>query len=234
MTDQPQAGTISAAFPAPPPFYKSFTPQNLERLQEHLESSGQQPTSSPATQPITTPPLDLLSLPPELRNLIPPPPPPEGKYRSFGTLHDVSPTPASDDQQTPTPARLRSLTHNTLLAFLSLTNALATNPAGYAPIWDELHELFQEIHTVINGYRPHQARETLILMLEEQLERVRGETREVGEAVERAKEVVDTLGREDTSGEMDELGETVGQGGRKEQDLEKRIWTVLEREVGRQ
>lgn len=71
-------------------------------------------------------------------------------------------------------------------------------------------------------------------MLEEQLERVRGETREVGEAVERAKEVVDTLGREDTSGEVDELGETVGQGGRKEQDLEKRIWTVLEREVGRQ
>lgn len=237
MADQPQVGTISAAFPAPPAFYKSFTPQNLERLQEHLESSGQS-TSSPATQPTTAPIPDLLSLPPELRNLIPPPPPPEGKYRSFGTLHEVSPTPASEDQQTPTPARLLSLTHKILLAFLSLTNALATNPAGYGPIWDELHELFQEIHKVINGYRPHQARETLILMLEEQLERVRGETRGIGEAVERAKEVVETLGKEDQDGvgggvETDQVQEAVSQGSRKEQIMEKRIWTVLEREVGK-
>ena len=237
MADQTQPGTISAAFPAPPPFYKSFTPQNLERLQEHLESSGQ-PTS-PATQPTTAPIPDVLSLPPELRNLIPPPPPAEGKYRSFGTLHEVSPTPASEDQQTPTPTRLLSLTHKILLTFLSLTNALATNPAGYGPIWDELHELFQEVHKVINGYRPHQARETLILMLEEQLERVRGETKGLGETVGRAKEVVEMLGREDRGGgvghgvETDQLREPVSQGNREEEDVEKRIWTVLEREVGR-
>ncbi|KAL9068087.1 MAG: hypothetical protein Q9161_006440 [Pseudevernia consocians] len=231
MADQPQPGTISAAFPAPPPFYKSFTPQNLERLQEHLESSGQ--TASPATQPTTAPIPAIFSLPPELRNLIPPPPPAEGKYRSFGTLHEVSSTPASEDQQTPTPARLLSLTHKILLTFLSLTNALATNPAAYGSIWDELHELFQETNKVINGYRPHQARETLILMLEEQLERVRGETKEVGEAVKRAKEVVETLGKEEHGGvEMDQLRKSVSQGSRKERDVEKRIWKVLEREVG--
>lgn len=232
MADQPQPGTISAAFPAPPPFYKSFTSQNLERLQEHLESSGQ--PASPATQPTTAPLSAVLSLPPELRNLIPPPPPAEGKYRAFGTLHEVSSTPASEDQQTPTPARLLSLTHKILLTFLSLTNALATNPAAYGPIWDELHEMFQETNKVINGYRPHQARETLILMLEEQLERVRGETKGVGEAVKRAKEVVETLGKDDHGGvEMDQLREPVSQGSRKERDVERRIWKVLEREVGR-
>lgn len=235
MADQPQSGTLSAAFPAPPPFYKSFTPQNLERLQEHLESSGQ-PTS-PATRPTTGPIPDLLSLPPEIRNLIPPPPPAAGKYRSFGTLHEVSAIPASEDQQTPTPTRLLSLTHKLLLTFLSLTNALATNPAGYGPIWDELHELFQEINKVINGYRPHQARETLILMLEEQLERVRGETKDVGEAVGRAKEVVETLAREEQgAGQrvgMDHLREPTRRGSRKEQNVDKRIWRVLEREVGR-
>lgn len=75
-------------------------------------------------------------------------------------------------------------------------------------------------------------------MLEEQLERVRGETRGIGEAVERAKEVVETLGKEDQDGvgggvETDQVQEAVSQGSRKEQIMEKRIWTVLEREVGK-
>lgn len=75
-------------------------------------------------------------------------------------------------------------------------------------------------------------------MLEEQLERVRGETRGIGEAVERAKEVVETLGKEDQDGvgrgvETDQIREAVSQGSRKEQNMEKRIWTVLEREVGK-
>ncbi|KAM0803669.1 MED7 protein-domain-containing protein [Usnea florida] len=237
MADQPQPGTISAAFPAPPPFYKSFTPQNLSRLQEHLSSANQ--TTPPATHPTTAPIPSLLSLPPELRNLIPPPPPPDGKYRSFGTLHEISSTsPPEEQQQTPTPSRLLSLTHKLLLTFLSLTDALATNPSGYGPIWDELHELFQEINKVINGYRPHQARETLILMLEEQLERVRGETKGIGEAVGRAREVVEGLGREDRGGgDLDVITDEMRRSGDaqdgKERRMEKRTWEILEREVGR-
>ena len=76
-------------------------------------------------------------------------------------------------------------------------------------------------------------------MLEEQLERVRGETKGVGETVGRAKEVVERLGREDRGGgvghgvETDQHREPVSPGSREEEDVEKRIWTVLEREVGR-
>ena len=233
MADQPQPGTISAAFPAPPPFYNSFTPHNLESLQAHLESSGQ--STSPATQPTTAPIPDILSLPPELRNLIPPPPPAEGKYRSFGTLHEVPSAPVAEDQQTPTPSRLLSLTHKLLLTFLSLTNALATNPAGYGPIWDELHELFQEINKVINGYRPHQARETLILMLEEQLQRVQGETKEIWEAVERARGVIEELSKEEVGGVDDEskgnLRKGVEERERRRVWEDRRVWEVSEREV---
>ena len=70
-------------------------------------------------------------------------------------------------------------------------------------------------------------------MLEEQLERVRGETKAVGEAVGRAKEVVETLGKEDQGAvETDQLRETVSHGIRREQNVEKRVWKVLEREVG--
>lgn len=74
-------------------------------------------------------------------------------------------------------------------------------------------------------------------MLEEQLERVRGETKEVGEAVGRAKEVVETLAREERdAGQrvgMDHLREPMRREIRKEQNVDKHIWRVLEREVGR-
>jgi mediator of RNA polymerase II transcription subunit 7 len=224
MADETQATAISAAYPAPPPFYKSFTPQNLERRREHLEPSAPRfPDSLPASGAFP----DLLFLPPELRNLIPPPPP-TGQYRSFGTLHSLTPTEV-EQNITPTPSRLKELTENLLLTFLSLTNVLATNPGAYGPLWDQLHEGFQEVHKVINGYRPHQARETLILMMEEQIKMVRGETNAVRESVGRAREVVEGVNGD---GEVD---------GRAEQDVdkrnveirEKRVWEVLEKEVGR-
>jgi len=87
MAEQPPPAAISSAFPAPPPFYKSFTTPNLESQKTYLDTTNQ-PTSGPLPTPASG--LDLLSLPPELRNLFPPAPPPEGKYRSFGIEHDVS------------------------------------------------------------------------------------------------------------------------------------------------
>ena len=74
-------------------------------------------------------------------------------------------------------------------------------------------------------------------MLEEQLERVKSETKEVGEAVGRAKEVVETLGREEQVVRQgvgtDHFGEPMRRRIRKEQNVEKRVWRVLERELGR-
>lgn len=87
MANQPPQAAISSPFPAPPPFYKSFTSQNLEAQETYLEDTNQ-PTSGPL--PTRASGLDLFSLPPELRNLFPPAPPPDGKYRSFGVEHDVS------------------------------------------------------------------------------------------------------------------------------------------------
>lgn len=74
-------------------------------------------------------------------------------------------------------------------------------------------------------------------MLEEQLERVRGETKGLGEAVGRAKEVVETLGKEDGGVEQgtakDQIQDPMGREIRKKQREEKRLWEVLAREVGR-
>lgn len=113
MAEQQPSGAVSAAFPAPPPFYKHFTEQNLAHLKE-LQNSP------PSSDPRTTDPSDdsnkapstdahrLLDLPPELRYLIPPPPPPTGEYRSFGDHYNVPPLPPPRPPQTNTPPPSRS------------------------------------------------------------------------------------------------------------------------------
>ena len=82
----PSQPRLSAAFPAPPPFWKHFTPDNQEKLEDlKKERNEDQPPSkwTPAE-------LRALELPPELRFLIPPEPPSSGTYTCFGQELNVS------------------------------------------------------------------------------------------------------------------------------------------------
>lgn len=71
-------------------------------------------------------------------------------------------------------------------------------------------------------------------MMEEQLETVRAETRSVRESVERARGVMEGLGKQDQ--DEDRLTDGKGAEGNRRKTTEerksKRIWEVLEREVG--
>lgn len=90
------ASAISSAFPAPPPFYKSFTPTNIallaaardashltaeESFSSTVEGRGEEKGEAAAAA--------AAEVVGELAHLIPPLPPQDGKYRSFGILHDV-------------------------------------------------------------------------------------------------------------------------------------------------
>jgi mediator of RNA polymerase II transcription subunit 7 len=59
--------------PAPPPFWKQFTPENIAQVKELQENGEPVPTT--------------------LEVLLPPPPPTDGKYRSFGDIFDVRHSP---------------------------------------------------------------------------------------------------------------------------------------------
>jgi mediator of RNA polymerase II transcription subunit 7 len=93
------------------------------------------------------------------------------------------------------------------------------------------------VFKVLNAYRPHQARETLILMMEEQIRTIRAETEAVRESVGRAREVVEGLARGGEGGDMNgRTGEVESEGEKRRgvnERREKRVWEVLEREVGR-
>lgn len=144
--------------------------------------------------------------------------------------------------QPPTQQRLLVITHNILLTFLALTHALASAPSTYAPIWDQLHALFQEAHAVVNDYRPHQARETLIAMMEAQVAKGREEGKGAREMGARVKAVLEKLGggvevavedNRDMGSMMNGRREYGVRGREREEDEETRtVWEVVGREVG--
>jgi hypothetical protein len=78
MADQAQARMLSAAFPTPPPYYKHFTKPNVTKVRQIRKEAA-----------TNTNQVDVESLPAELRYLIPPEPPVDGRYKSFGAQHDV-------------------------------------------------------------------------------------------------------------------------------------------------
>jgi mediator of RNA polymerase II transcription subunit 7 len=66
---------------------------------------------------------------------------------------------------------------------------MSVNPEHAAEKIQDLRTLFINFHHLLNEYRPHQARESLIMMMEDQLERSKNEI----EGIERMKMKVDGI-----------------------------------------
>ncbi|KIV99301.1 uncharacterized protein PV09_08962 [Verruconis gallopava] len=173
--------------PNPPNFYRQFTSENLERLdqwkKEHCSELDKNGDAS----------ISLLNLPAELRYLVPPSTPPNGDYRLFGVtrttrdylrpLEEQGITqlyPPTTSIHTPDRGvHLRQLTRSILLSFLELIGILSQNPSEIERKQEEIKTMFLNALHLINEYRPHQARESLILRMEDEIERGRAEVDEI-------------------------------------------------------
>ncbi|KAF2971556.1 hypothetical protein GQX73_g1967 [Xylaria multiplex] len=204
MDEEPQQ--IASTWPPPPPFWKEFTPDNVARIEdlrkEAAESSGIQNSSNIRLGP---------GLPRELRNLQPPPEPENGEWRVFGDRYALKdelpqlddgeirrlfPDPDERDQDGKHFDRatiLKRLAKSLLLNFLELTGLLATSPEAAEEKITDLRDLFINFHHLINEYRPHQARESLITMMQSQLDRTRAETNAIRDAKDKAERVLEGL-----------------------------------------
>ena len=247
MAEQQQ---VTAPFPTPPPFYQHFTKQNLAQLRQ-VRKEAVIPTSKPqqtSSNPSENTGFDILTLPASLRYLLPPPPPENNQYRSFGVPldHNAPPPTLADsgiEHLYPTPHQnpqphLIALGRSLLNTFLSLTGILSQNPELYAEKVETLQTIMYNMHDLINQYRPHQARETLILMMEE---RVAGMREEMGRIEDARGKVGKLMGELRVGGEglVKEGGGRGGEpGGKGEERGERRVerqrkaWEALEREIG--
>eukprot|EP00033_Pygsuia_biforma_P003778 GCRY01004140.1.p1 GENE.GCRY01004140.1~~GCRY01004140.1.p1 ORF type:complete len:200 (+),score=28.93 GCRY01004140.1:188-787(+) len=161
--------STQSIFPPPPLFFKLFT--NVSDL-------------VPANSVIDSPPtvkdvdVDYFVLPPSA-----PPPPPSGEsFSLFNTQYSKKmQQPALEDfgvkklfhheKEEDTPKELLRLNKKISIVYLELLTILTTKPADYMAKVDELKTTFLNISFLLNSYRPHQARETIVMILEHQIRR---------------------------------------------------------------
>ncbi|KAG9239129.1 MED7 protein-domain-containing protein [Amylocarpus encephaloides] len=245
MEVQPELNRLAASFPAPPPFWKEFTEENLDRISKLRVSQTFDNLKN--FNPATTLPLKLLEPPPELRYLQPPDPPAKGQYRCFGDQYDLNiPLPSLDEQgitslYTPpsTPGSdgkhgdrafiLKRLAKSLLLNFLELVGILSVNPDQAPEKIQDLRTLFINFHHLLNEYRPHQARESLILMMQDQLEKSRAETKGIMDMKGKVESILEGLNQKqsiesDKTREEDTDAPVIDDG--------SDVWDELEKEFG--
>ncbi|BAO42008.1 mediator of RNA polymerase II transcription subunit 7 [Kluyveromyces marxianus] len=74
---------------------------------------------------------------------------------------------------------LKKLLKSLLLNFLELIGLLGVDSSMYDKKLNEIRVIAINIHHLLNEYRPHQSRESLIMLLEEQLEHKRREMEQI-------------------------------------------------------
>ncbi|KAG5000867.1 hypothetical protein AAZX31_08G210800 [Glycine max] len=156
----------TATYPPPPPYYRLY--------KDYL----QDPNSAPD-----------------------PPPPIEGTYLCFGanyTTSDVLPTLEeqgvrqlySKGPNVDFKKELRSLNGELQLHVLELADILIERPSQYARRVEEISTVFKNLHHLLNSLRPHQARATLIHILELQIQRRKQAVEDIKKRREEARRLL--------------------------------------------
>jgi mediator of RNA polymerase II transcription subunit 7 len=129
---------------------------------------------------------------------------------------------------------LNKIARSIILSFLELVGILSTNPAEYAGKIVHIKTLLLNAHHLINEYRPHQARESLILMMEKQIQTKRDEIEKVKSMKEKVDTLLAGLGKEDADGtSLFPQEEPAPLSPEELWKMEQRaVWAVLDEELG--
>lgn len=206
MADQQQGIELSATFPDPPPFWRDFTPEKIEQY-EDLKARYADQNGLDVSSVFRVP-----NVPADLINLQPPPEPTTRKWRLFDeqiplsldiqlkSLEDsnienlVSHDGDIDGKHVDRAFELKRLAKSLLLNFLELMGVMGMNPEQGAEKVKDIQTLLLNFHHILNEYRPHQAREQLIALMQDQLDAKRAETAAIRAVTDKAKRVMEGLG----------------------------------------
>ncbi|EHK26829.1 uncharacterized protein TRIVIDRAFT_187825 [Trichoderma virens Gv29-8] len=223
MEEQQEPHSLASTFPNPPDFWKEFTPERIAEIAELRRAQAADGQSQDADN------VRIPNLPEHLMALQPPPEPADGRWRVFGdqymlddrlpTLEDqgienlpaTASSSAKDAKHYDRAFELKRLTKSLLLNFLELVGTMTRNAADAEAKVADVRTILINIHHILNEYRPHQARESAIEMMQDHLDRTRTETAAIRTQVDKARKVLEGLGSLDLSaiqkiGEMEDNG----------------------------
>lgn len=267
-------------FPDPPPFFKYFTTENLKRLQdiENGASNGAETSHNTAGSGSKLSTEQILTLPAELRYLIPPPPPADDEsFHVFGettkssgtnnftqmmsfiaarlgppayTLNDWSYTqlyPSSTSDSTTAHSThanidrqqyLNRFNRSIIIEFIRLLGIISLDPTSphKDAVLKHILTLVCNMHALINEYRPHQARETLIGIMEEQVQRKKREIEGVKGMRDKVQGVLDGFAKA-IEGESERGGEVrddkrEAKSGDPRREKQRGMWDALDEVLG--
>ncbi|KAJ2355798.1 Mediator of RNA polymerase II transcription subunit 7 [Coemansia erecta] len=207
MQDSTQQGggggqQLDASYPAPPDHFSLFTDANIQRMADTDREAAMDD--------------------PELKFLAPPPPPQSGTYTVFGRMwhvRDELPTLAEQnitqlypDGQIDRVAELKRLNRSVIFEFLDLVDVLVKDPSQFAARTERIRDVFVNIHHLINEYREHQAKETLKLMIRQQIDGKRQATERTLAKCTELEQTIERLRLEaaDTKTEISEANQSIG------------------------
>ncbi|KAF6832285.1 hypothetical protein CPLU01_06249 [Colletotrichum plurivorum] len=239
--EEPSQNALASTFPNPPPFWRHFTPENINRIEDLRKAQAEKDGFAVKDLPARLP-----DIPEDLMNLQPPAEPAAGTWKVLGgnyTLDDKLPSLEDGEIKRLVPAHsdekdgkhldrafeLKKMAKSLLLNFLELVSIMAVVPEDGAAKIEDLRTLFINFHHVLNEYRPHQARESAIALMQSNLDRTRAETAAIRAQVDKAKRVLEGLGSLDAPKMPEDTSSTVdGELTRKEV---KAFRTIREQEV---
>jgi mediator of RNA polymerase II transcription subunit 7 len=254
--DVPNA-VFTEQMPAPPSFWRQFTDANVERVARLKEADEPIPTELEALVPPPVPAdgkyqcfgapfnvshndihqnccgeanlLQIYQLLPSLEE--------QSQERLYPVSATVDNAQDQSDGSKTVPAwtldrafELKKIARSMLLNYLELIGIISQDPTAAHIKIDHLTTLFLNAHHIINEYRPHQARETLILMAEERIARMKAEIESVKEMKAKVESLSANLFSSPLGEEINEL--KPNQKAIDSQDLVEATWNELNEELG--
>uniref|UniRef100_M4BN29 Mediator of RNA polymerase II transcription subunit 7 n=1 Tax=Hyaloperonospora arabidopsidis (strain Emoy2) TaxID=559515 RepID=M4BN29_HYAAE len=166
------APEIVSEFPAPPKFFVLYA--------EGRESGPAPPEPMSPTYHMFGSPYSTQDVVPDLLQ--------PGK-KVYATESEDSGAAAIVDYK----AEMKKINRSLLANFVELVDILIKKPVLFNEKLDEVELLFLNMHNLINAFRPHQARETVIQMLEMQVQERREAARDIRRTIDESRLAVERV-----------------------------------------
>jgi mediator of RNA polymerase II transcription subunit 7 len=162
---------------------------------------------------------------------------PSLKEQGIEQLYPEPETDTSRDPSNPSPLNhayyLLKISKSLLLNFLEFVGILSVSPEQFESKVEDIRNLFINAHHLLNLYRPHQARESLIMMMEEQLQRTKDEIEQMNKVKADIEGVLDQLeaeGRQVGCTEQPENDSNSKEVARRAIEASRLVWDCLDQE----